>query len=78
MANRGVKAKNHPMMGQGTTTIVSPAHIAHRRATVARGGLSQSEQALAKRMVAAGSGIHTIRVELGGRYTVEQIEQALK
>ena len=77
MAKRGVKAKNHPMMGQGTTTIVSPAHIAHRRATVARGGLSAAEQAMAKRMKLAGSGVHTIRVELGGRYTVAQIEQAL-
>jgi hypothetical protein len=47
------------------------------RDTKARGGLSKAEQAMAKRMAQCGSTPATIRCELGGRYSVEQIEKAL-
>lgn len=44
----------------------------------ARGGLTKAEQAVAKRMAACGTNVATIRLELGGRYRSDQIEQALK
>lgn len=53
------------------------AHRAHIAAMEARGGLTKPEQAMAKRMAATGSNAATIRVELGGRYTTEQIERAI-
>lgn len=74
MANRG---RAFGMRGNGAASTVSAAHIAHRHATTARGGLSASEQSVAKRMAKTGSSAHTIRVELGGRYSLAQIEQAI-
>lgn len=53
------------------------AHRQHVAAMEARGGLTKPEQAVAKRMAKFGSNAATIRVELGGRYTTEQIERAI-
>lgn len=42
----------------------------------ARGGLTKTEQAVVLKMRKVGYNFATIRVELGGRYTIEQIEKA--
>lgn len=75
MANRGrsgLKRIGHPK-----PTFSESEYRQFARDAKARGGLTKPEQAMAKRMKAAGSNALTIRVELGGRYTVTQIEQAL-
>lgn len=57
--------------------MATKAFVDHRHATNARGGLSAAEYSVANRMARTGSSAHTIRVELGGRYSVAQIEQAI-
>ena len=66
-----------PRVRHEEAPISLAAHRAHVAAMSARGGLSKAEAQVAKRMAKFGSNAATIRVELGGRYTVEQIERAI-